>query len=129
MNIQSSNGTVFEDIEIDGLRFDFPNAWDRLAKVQTFIAKSQWRQDKISGQLRGVVFRNVEIPADAPEGALRVATVGNYSTSSGSTLIFPGSSSATQKRYKRLYSASISNGSKVLVAKVSGTYVILDRIV
>ena len=66
---------------------------------------------------------------EAPEGALRVATVGNYSTSSGSTLIFPGSSSATQKRYKRLYSASISSGSKVLVAKVSGTYVILDRIV
>ena len=78
VNIQSSNGTVFEDIEIDGLRFDFPNAWDRLAKVQTFIAKSQWRQDKISGQLRGVVFRNVEIPADAPEGALRAIDVWSH---------------------------------------------------
>lgn len=63
------------------------------------------------------------------QGQLLTATVGNYNSSTGTTLIFPGQTEASQKRYKRLYSASISNGSKVLVAKVSGTYVILDRIV
>lgn len=60
---------------------------------------------------------------------LRVATVGDYSASLGSTLIFAGASAATQKRYKRLSSASISAGSLVLVGKVSGTYVILGTIV
>lgn len=60
---------------------------------------------------------------------LRVATVGDYSASLGSTLIFAGSPAATQKRYKRLSGASIATGSLVLVGKVSGTYVILDSIV
>jgi hypothetical protein len=62
-------------------------------------------------------------------GQLLTATVGNYNSSTGTTLIFPGQTEASQKRYKRLSGASISNGSKVLVAKVSGTYVILGAIV
>lgn len=58
---------------------------------------------------------------------LTVATIGTYS-SSGSTLIFPGASAPTEKKYKRLGSDSIANGSRVLCAKVSGTWIILGRI-
>lgn len=60
---------------------------------------------------------------------LFIATVGNYSSSLGSTLILPGETEPTQKRYKRLSGSSVSAGYRVLVAKVSGTYVILGRIV
>ena len=59
---------------------------------------------------------------------LRIATVGSYNSTSGSTLIFDGESAATEKRYKRLYNMTFSAGQRVLVAKVSGTYVILGRI-
>ena len=62
-------------------------------------------------------------------GQLLVATVGSYNSSTGTTLIFPGQTTASQKRYKRLYNVSLSAGQKVLVAKLSGTYVILGRIV
>ena len=59
---------------------------------------------------------------------LRLATVVNYNSSSGSTLRFDGESADTIKRYKRLYSYSGAAGHRVLVAKVSGTYIILGRV-
>ena len=59
---------------------------------------------------------------------LLLATVGNYNSSTGTTLIFDGADTATTKRYKRVGSASLSAGSRVLVAKISGTYLILGRI-
>ena len=59
---------------------------------------------------------------------LLLATVGNYNSSTGTTLIFDGTDTATTKRYKRVGSASLSAGSRVLVAKISGTYLILGRI-
>ena len=59
---------------------------------------------------------------------LFIATVGNYSSSLGSTLILPGETEPTTKRYKRLGSGSLTAGARVLVAKVSGTYVILGHI-
>lgn len=62
-------------------------------------------------------------------GQLLTATVGNYNSSTGTTLIFPGQTEASQKRYKRLYNVSLSAGQRVLVASVSGTYVILGAIV
>lgn len=68
VNIQSSNGTTLEDFEIDGLRFDNVEPHDQLANVETFIAKSQWREDKRPGHLRGVVFRDILLPPDAPAG-------------------------------------------------------------
>ena len=68
VNIQSSNGTTLEDFEIDGLRFDNVEPHDQLANVETFIARSQWRQDKEPGHLRGVVFRDIRLPPDAPAG-------------------------------------------------------------
>lgn len=61
---------------------------------------------------------------------LFIATVGTYSSSlGGATLILPGQTEPTQKRYKHLSGSSMSAGYRVLVAKVSGTYVILGRIV
>lgn len=59
---------------------------------------------------------------------LLLATVGNYNSSTGTTLIFDGADTATTKRYKRVGSASLSAGNRVLVAKISGTYLILGRI-
>ena len=73
------------------------------------------------------VFGKQEPPE--PESPFVVAEVGDYNSSTGTTLIFPGQTTASQKRYKRLYNVSLSAGQKVLVAKLSGTYVILGRIV
>ena len=62
----------------------------------------------------------------ASPSELLIATVDNYNSS---TLILPGSTTPTTKRYKRISGLSISSGYRVLVAKISGTYVIIGRIV
>ena len=59
---------------------------------------------------------------------LYLATVGS-SNSSGVTLIFDGASTASTKRYKRLSSYSPTANDRVIVAKMSGTYVVLGKIV
>lgn len=59
---------------------------------------------------------------------LRLATIANYNSTTGSTLIFDGETEPTTKRYKRLYSYSGAANHRVLVAKVSGTYIILGRV-
>lgn len=66
--------------------------------------------------------------AQPARAELLLATVGNYNSSTGTTLIFDGADTATTKRYKRVGSASFSAGNRVLVAKISGTYLILGRI-
>lgn len=65
----------------------------------------------------------------AEPAELLIATVDNYNSSSGSTLYLPGSSEPTTKRYKRISGLTIASGYRVLVAKISGTYVIIGRIV
>lgn len=57
-----------------------------------------------------------------------VATVGSTSLA-GTTLIFPGQTSATTKRYKRLDGYTPAAGDRVLVVKTGGTYVILGKLV
>lgn len=57
-----------------------------------------------------------------------VATVGSTS-SAGTTLIFPGQTSATTKRYRRLSSYTPAANDRVLVVKTGGTYVILGKLV
>jgi len=47
----------------------------------------------------------------------------------GVHLIIAGSSTATSKGYRRLASASVAAGDLVLVCEISGTRVILDKIV
>ena len=59
---------------------------------------------------------------------LFIATVGNYSSSLGSTLILPGETEPTAKRYRCATYATLSTGNRVLVARVSGTYIVLGRI-
>lgn len=56
---------------------------------------------------------------------LLLATIGDYNATTGSTLVFDGESSPTTKRYKRLSGTTYSAGQRVLVAKITGTYVIL----
>ena len=59
---------------------------------------------------------------------LLIATVDNYNSATGCTLIFDGSDTASTKRYKYLTNASPINGSRVLVAKIAGSYLIIGRI-
>ena len=56
------------------------------------------------------------------------ATVANWSSITGCTLKFDGSDTVSTKRYKYLSSASPTNGSRVLVAKIAGSYLIIGRI-
>lgn len=56
------------------------------------------------------------------------AVVDNVS-SDGITLIIPPATQASSKRYKRLLTGStLASGNEVLVAKVDGTCVVLDKI-
>lgn len=80
-----------------------------------------------------MIYRDAALDFDpqseeAQHTELLLATVGSYSSTLGTTLIFDGADTATTKRYKRVGSASLSAGNRVLVAKISGTYLILGRI-
>lgn len=57
-----------------------------------------------------------------------MATVDNWNSTTGCTLIFDGSSTASTKRYSYLVNASPTNGSRVLVAKIAGSYLVIGRI-
>lgn len=58
-----------------------------------------------------------------------IATVGVVS-SAGVTLIFPGQTAATAKAYKRLDTGqALATGNTVLAVKVSGTYVIIGKLI
>lgn len=77
----------------------------------------------------GDLFIQTQTAGNAPQPVeLRLATVANYNSTTGSTLIFDGETEPTTKRYKRLYSYSGAANHRVLVAKVSGTYIILGRV-
>lgn len=56
-----------------------------------------------------------------------IATVGAVYTN-GVTLIFPGTTAATSKRYKKNRDLTVSAGDTVVIVKISGTYVVLCRI-
>lgn len=76
---------------------------------------------------------NLILPAEmaagsADSGSFRLATVADYNSSTGSTLKFAGESSASAKRYKRISGVTFSTGDRVLVARISGTYVIIGRV-
>lgn len=58
-----------------------------------------------------------------------MATVaGTGSQSTGWPLLLPGETEPTTKRYKKCSEGSVANGYRVLVARVSGTFVIIDRV-
>ena len=50
-------------------------------------------------------------------------------TADGVLLILPGQTTPTQKGAKRLASASVAAGDRVLCVRTSGTIVVLDKIV
>lgn len=50
-------------------------------------------------------------------------------TAEGVTLILPDQTEPTRKAYRRLASASVAAGDRVLCARDSGTIVVLDKIV
>ena len=61
-------------------------------------------------------------------GPYIVATVADVSAA-GVTLILPEQTTGTQKRYKRLASATVAAGDAALCVRVSGTIVVLDKII
>ena len=62
------------------------------------------------------------------DGQLFLATVSTV-TSNGVSLVFDGTSTASQKRYKQLNTGvSLSGGDRVVVMRYSGSYVVLGKI-
>lgn len=68
-----------------------------------------------------------EKSAAAPAGPLTIATVGAVSAE-GVTLILPGASEPTQAHYPRLASATVAAGDIVIIARVSGAWVVLGKL-
>ena len=68
------------------------------------------------------------LPTPEPCELFVAKIAGTGTSATGWPLLLPGETEPTTKRYKKLYNASVANGYKVLVAKVSGTYIIIDRI-
>lgn len=65
----------------------------------------------------------------ASSGDILIASVSNYDESrGGSTLVLPGSTTATSKRYKQISGLTVDSGDRVLVARISGTYLIIGKI-
>jgi len=57
-----------------------------------------------------------------------IATIASVE-SDGAALILPGTTAPTQKHYKRLASASFVAGDRVFCSRVSGTIIIVGKIV
>lgn len=67
-------------------------------------------------------------PQPSAREPLMLATVGSVSAA-GTTLILDGQTAATTKRYKRVVTGqTLAAGDRVLVARISGTFVILGKI-
>lgn len=65
-----------------------------------------------------------EFPAAPPHAIAKVGAV----HSDGVTLIFPGTSAASTKHYKKNRDITLSAGDRVYVAKISGTYIVVCRL-
>lgn len=73
-------------------------------------------------------FLNFEPTNAGRKSELLLASVGT-STTAGTTLIFDGGASATTKNYKRIDNGvALAAGDRVLVARISGSYVIIGKI-
>ena len=71
----------------------------------------------------------IQAAQTASGGAVIIAATVGSTSANGTTLIFDGMDEETEKRYTRLASAtSLAAGRRVLVAKVSGTYIVLGEI-
>ena len=67
-----------------------------------------------------------EKPAAALDGPLTLATVGTVSEE-GVTLILPGATEPTQAHYPNFSSSSLESGDAVIIARVSGTWVVMGK--
>jgi len=76
-------------------------------------------------------MNNIFLPQAVPAspGQLQVATFQGWVSGKGCTLILEGQTTPTTKYYKRLSSAALTSGDRVLIAEVSGTFVILGKII
>ena len=69
------------------------------------------------------------LPTPEPCELLVAKVAGTGTSTTGWPLLLPGETEPTTKRYKRVSGSSIAIGYQVLVAKISGTYVIIGRII
>ena len=75
------------------------------------------------------LLENVHAARAEQPAELLLATVGSRTTA-GITLILDGQTEATTKQYKSISTGvTLSAGDRVLVARISGTYVVLGKIV
>lgn len=74
-----------------------------------------------------MISYDLDIGESAQRTELILATVGTVSAE-GTTLIFDGTDTPTTKRYKKATGQALSAGTRVLVAKISGTYIIVAPI-
>lgn len=65
---------------------------------------------------------------DQNNAELYLATVVSYSSSTGVKIRLDGEETGMEKSYKRLYGTTYSAGQRVLVAKMSGTYIVIGRL-
>lgn len=61
-------------------------------------------------------------------GDIFLATAAASSSSGKVRILFDGESEAGSKTYKIMNGSSISSGARILVLKISGTYVVLGKI-
>ena len=67
----------------------------------------------------------LESPQETP--LLSLATIGTKDTA-GVPLIFPGQTEATAKHYRCNPDVTFAAGNRVLIARVSGSYVVLCKV-
>ena len=73
-------------------------------------------------------FLDFPPPGDKSGTSLILATIGSV-TSAGATLTLDGSASTTTKRYKHVLTGeALAAGDRVLVARMSGTFLIIGKI-
>lgn len=62
------------------------------------------------------------------KATLSTAKIGQKYVGDGCTLIFPGQEKASAKKYKCISSAPLLKGDRVIIAEISGSYVILGKL-
>lgn len=68
-------------------------------------------------------FEFLGLIKEEKKGIFRLGTI------TGGKVKFDGEESASQKTYKRLGSYTLTNGDRVLLVRISGTYVVLGKVI
>ena len=61
--IQPGNDQEFVNFRFERIRFDSPEAGDRLLTIRTFKVNDNWQHHKEAGHFRGLVMQDVHVPS------------------------------------------------------------------